>query len=538
MTYKLINITISLFLLFPIISIGQIYLGSHHIEHLEGDKKSMDKNKWKSETKKENTLFRNLSFDIKFDDNCKYIISDPYDEQQQTRKQKVVKLCTNQNGETKNSLRIGWCYDPKIDKIRLAFYAHINHLEGIYGNEPGREQCYLEKEINSNEWCHVEMAIGKKGMFMSIDGQSVIVSRNIYSWSPNGEKTYVRAFSYFEYKNSEGKVKGAVQDMDMYIKNAYSDLPNFVWENENCEYTADSIAFMNTHFEFAGQGPYSYYAGTRIYCSKKSASTVTNLPYNAPFTVIEPNINVSFTASESIFLDKGFHAKPGSHFNAIIKQVTQPATIYVLELPKYISNPVCYTVENANSFSMELYDWESMSILLDECQGSVLNNQACCNIGEELTAGKYWARTTFYNLCNTKTVEHIIKKALSDSIYNKYLSRASEKPDEGSSKLIIDENFQHSENSIYNNLKKENLSEEFFSVFPNPNPGIFNVELYNKNINNFTIEVTDIMGIRVYFRDNVSPGTMQIDIKDQAKGIYFVKIRAVDKTYIKKVVYR
>ena len=521
---------------------SQVYLGNYTIHHNQGDYKYYDKNNntWKEETKHHNSLYRNLSFDLKFDDNCQYILPDPYNPGQQTRKQKVVTLCTSQNNDGKNSLRIGWCWNPDLNKIQLAFYAHINHLEGIWGNADGREHCLLDKNINTGEWVHVKMAIGKKGMFMSIDGQAVIVSRDIYSWSGEGEKTYVRACSYFEYLNSNGKKRGAVQDMDFYIGNAYVDNANFNWEKTLCDYTADSIIFMNTNFEYADQGPYAYYAGSRIYCSKKSSSTVqTNLPYEAPFTVIEPNIVVSFNASESIVLDKGFHAKPGSHFYAIIQQVTPPAYIYVQVIPTYITDPVCYTVLNANSFDMELYDWPSISELLDECQGSVIDNQACCYIGEELTDGKYWAKTTFYNMCDTKTVEHIIYKMTSDNSNNKYFISTSEKSSESSSNLIMKNNNQYNENTAYDsNLITGNFLEEFFSIYPNPHPGIFNIEIYEEVVAEYEMEVVNMLGKTVYQKQNIPAGKTQIDITSQPKGIYFVKVQAGEKVFTEKVVYR
>ena len=137
-------------------AITQIYLDSYHIEHKNGRRRSKDFNTWKSETKILNSHYRNLQFDIKFDDNCRYVLQDPYGPGEQTRKQKVIKLCTNQNNETKNSLIIGWCWDPEIQKICLAFYSNINHFEGLYGNEPSREQCYLEKNINTGQWVHVK----------------------------------------------------------------------------------------------------------------------------------------------------------------------------------------------------------------------------------------------------------------------------------------------------------------------------------------------------------------------------------------------
>ncbi|MEZ5199229.1 MAG: T9SS type A sorting domain-containing protein [Bacteroidales bacterium] len=77
-----------------------------------------------------------------------------------------------------------------------------------------------------------------------------------------------------------------------------------------------------------------------------------------------------------------------------------------------------------------------------------------------------------------------------------------------------------------------------FTIYPNPNSGIFNVEINDSNNNNFTIEVSDMMGTRVYFIEHLQAGIIQIDITNSAKGIYFVKILAGGQTFTKKVVYR
>lgn len=339
---------------------------------------------------------------------------------EQLYKQKIAKLCTNQLFEDKNSLRIGWCYDPDLKKNRLAFYAHINQeiIPPPYPwpvNEPGREVTFLEKNINTNEWVHVEMAIGKKGMFMSIDGQSVIVSRNIFSWSPEGETTYFKAISYFEYGECDkGDCFGAVQDMDFYIENAIMDIPNFPWEKNTCEYTAENISFMNTNFEFTDQGPYNFFAGKSIYCSKKSSSqvTVSNLPYEAPFTVIEPEIIVNFTASNSIFLKKGFYAKSGSHFSARIQDVEKPIPVIILEEPEYLTPSVCYKVVNTNGFTFSLYKDASLNEWVSGGNGYIVGNKACYDIPnyEEIPNGKYYAVSLFSNECDTKSTEHFIFK--------------------------------------------------------------------------------------------------------------------------------
>ena len=80
--------------------------------------------------------------------------------------------------------------------------------------------------------------------------------------------------------------------------------------------------------------------------------------------------------------------------------------------------------------------------------------------------------------------------------------------------------------------------DKYIYIYPNPSPGTFNIELYDKDISGFTVEVTDMMGTRVYYKNNIEAGITEVDIKNEAKGIYFVKIQAGNKVWLEKVVYR
>ena len=97
---------------------------------------------------------------------------------------------------------------------------------------------------------------------------------------------------------------------------------------------------------------------------------------------------------------------------------------------------------------------------------------------------------------------------------------------------------QGANSTMENNVGIFTNNQEIFQIFPNPNPGIFNIEFYNKDKSSFTVEVTDIMGTRSFYKDNIQTGKAKIDIKDSAKGIYFVKIQAGDRVWLEKVVYR
>ena len=80
------------------------------------------------------------------------------------------------------------------------------------------------------------------------------------------------------------------------------------------------------------------------------------------------------------------------------------------------------------------------------------------------------------------------------------------------------------------------LTNDEIKVFPNPSSDLFQVMLvYDYALenasNNFSIQVFDVLGKVVY--ENRTPsrsGLFQINLADQAKGIYFLKISSINNT--------
>lgn len=74
------------------------------------------------------------------------------------------------------------------------------------------------------------------------------------------------------------------------------------------------------------------------------------------------------------------------------------------------------------------------------------------------------------------------------------------------------------------------------SIYPNPTSGIFNVE-FSQDTENTTVEVLNLMG-KVIFNENVTTSKLTLDLSNEAKGIYLVKITTNGNTTIEKVVYQ
>lgn len=71
------------------------------------------------------------------------------------------------------------------------------------------------------------------------------------------------------------------------------------------------------------------------------------------------------------------------------------------------------------------------------------------------------------------------------------------------------------------------------TISPNPNNGIFKVELKNKDA---AVEIYDIVGKKVFSKNNIN-NKITIDITDQSSGIYFIKVltkgRVISQKFIK-----
>jgi hypothetical protein len=74
------------------------------------------------------------------------------------------------------------------------------------------------------------------------------------------------------------------------------------------------------------------------------------------------------------------------------------------------------------------------------------------------------------------------------------------------------------------------------SIFPNPTKGKFTIELENTSKNSLIV-ISDLVG-KVIFSKTIIDNTLQIDISNQPKGIYLVKIINGNNVTTQKIVYQ
>ncbi len=73
-----------------------------------------------------------------------------------------------------------------------------------------------------------------------------------------------------------------------------------------------------------------------------------------------------------------------------------------------------------------------------------------------------------------------------------------------------------------------------FSVFPNPSSGVFTLSSEIESTKHF-ICVYDLIG-KCILRTGLDSKSLELDISNQAKGIYYIKIIADDKIFFKKII--
>ncbi|MDO9184965.1 MAG: T9SS type A sorting domain-containing protein [Bacteroidia bacterium] len=76
---------------------------------------------------------------------------------------------------------------------------------------------------------------------------------------------------------------------------------------------------------------------------------------------------------------------------------------------------------------------------------------------------------------------------------------------------------------------------ELFSVFPNPSSGIFTVNLKNKTVE-AKISVYDVLGNCVLDEVFVKNNSLEINLSNQPKGVYFIEIMSEEVQAVKKIV--
>jgi hypothetical protein len=89
---------------------------------------------------------------------------------------------------------------------------------------------------------------------------------------------------------------------------------------------------------------------------------------------------------------------------------------------------------------------------------------------------------------------------------------------------------------VVGNDTKRHLDQQSMRIVPNPNSGIFQVNLNHTMVENATVEIFDIVGKRTWLAQNVSFSDTWTIPQPLQKGVYTLKIATADQTFVQKVV--
>jgi lysyl endopeptidase len=76
-----------------------------------------------------------------------------------------------------------------------------------------------------------------------------------------------------------------------------------------------------------------------------------------------------------------------------------------------------------------------------------------------------------------------------------------------------------------------------FAIYPNPNNGVFNIKMNLQKTENVTIKVMNMLGEIILTKNilNASTGVYNIELADEAKGMYFVEVVTSNERSVKKI---
>ncbi len=81
-------------------------------------------------------------------------------------------------------------------------------------------------------------------------------------------------------------------------------------------------------------------------------------------------------------------------------------------------------------------------------------------------------------------------------------------------------------------IKEKSLSD--VTIFPNPNNGLFTIDL--SNCNNATITISNLAGTKVFQQKGFQSGKHLLQVRDITKGVYILNVTQPDKQIIRKFV--
>ena len=86
------------------------------------------------------------------------------------------------------------------------------------------------------------------------------------------------------------------------------------------------------------------------------------------------------------------------------------------------------------------------------------------------------------------------------------------------------------DSTLYTSLEQKNKNHESLKIYPNPTSGSFTIHI-PESLNNFETAIFNSSGQNVYSKHFSSASEFSLNLEDNPKGIYFVRITSENKLY-------
>lgn len=251
------------------------------------------------------------------------------------------------------------------------------------------------------------------------------------------------------------------------------------------------------------------------------------LPATGKELTIENGGELNLIAGNSITINPGFHAKPGSQFTAHInpdyanKMDISVPTWYNAFTPNGdgYNDELCFDVENANSWEFEAFDRNGTPIF--QSAGTIADNNAYVWDGSGANCTETYA-------CAIR-----FKNNYGRSLENKYMVMVI--CDLKTSKVSNDSITLRDAKSESLKTNTQNTNNEFlFTAYPNPTNGILNLRF--SDLQEINLKIYNAQGIICFQNFNIKQTAYNIDMSAYANGIYVISVEVDNRVLTQKII--
>lgn len=267
--------------------------------------------------------------------------------------------------------------------------------------------------------------------------------------------------------------------------------------------------------------PYTYVSDVKI----EEAQQDIFLPAMGKELIIDTGGDLSLTAGNSITLNTGFEAIPGSIFTAkIVPALQQEMDISVPEWYDVITpnddgynDQLCIDVENANSWEFEAIDEYNIPIF--QSAGTIEDNTVCLWDGTNATCQNAYRCIIRFKNNFGRALEHdymvsVICESVSEITNDFNISK--EKIVKSSIPIINQKN------------------DQLYFVYPNPSAGLFNIKFENSDMVN--LKIYNWTGNLCQELNNITQSDIVVNLSQFPSGIYLISLEINNQICTHKII--